>query len=209
MKIDRKTILTVIVLFLFSGSIIMGVANFIFKEPQVTEIVVFETNKGVIEIELNRGKAPLTVANFVKYVKDGYYNGTVFHRVIQGFMIQGGGFDANATYKMGYSPIKSEANNGLKNLRGAIAMARSSDPNSATSQFFINTVDNPELDYPNPDGYGYTVFGKVTKGMDVVDQIEAVNTATVIAHYPGQDYPSEDWPIENIVITGAYVVTSK
>ena len=207
MKINRKTILTVIVLFLFSGSIIMGVANFVFKEPQVTEIAVLETSKGVIEIELNRGKAPTTVGNFVKYVNDGYYNGTVFHRVIQDFMIQGGGFDTNATYKIGYSPIQSEARNGLKNVRGTIAMARSTDPNSATSQFFINTVDNPGLDYPNPDGYGYAVFGKVVKGMDVVDQIEAANTTTVTAHYPGQDYPSEDWPMENIVITGAYIIT--
>jgi peptidyl-prolyl cis-trans isomerase A (cyclophilin A) len=209
MKLNRKTILTIIVLFLFSGSVISIAANIFIQTPKVTQIAVLETNKGTIEIELNSDKAPITVANFVKYVNSGFYNGTVFHRVVKGFVIQGGGFDTNDTYKEGFSPIQSEANNGLKNLRGTIAMARSTDPNSATSQFYINTVDNPGLDYPNPDGYGYTVFGKVVQGMDVVDQIEVVNTTTVTAHYLGQDIPSQDWPIENIVITGSYIIAKK
>jgi peptidyl-prolyl cis-trans isomerase A (cyclophilin A) len=137
--------------------------------------VVLETSLGDITIELNRQAAPITVENFLRYVKDDYYDGTVFHRVIANFMIQGGGFDADMNErKEGLrAPIPIESNNGLKNERGTIAMARRPDPNSATSQFFINVVDNDFLNYKSDDpaGYGYTVFGKVVDGMDVVDKI--------------------------------------
>lgn len=138
--------------------------------------VRLQTSLGDIVLELRADKAPNTVANFVQYVKDGHYNGTVFHRVIPTFMIQGGGFSADMQQKPTRAPIALEAGNGLKNDRGAIAMARTANPNSATAQFFINVVDNPNLNAPNPDGYGYTVFGRVTAGMDVVDKIRAVPT---------------------------------
>ena len=134
------------------------------------------TTLGTIEVQLNPQRAPKTVANFVQYVKDGFYAGTIFHRVIPGFMIQGGGFTVNMQQKTTRAPIVLESKNGLKNLRGTIAMARTSDPNSATSQFFINLVDNPSLDYPQPDGHGYAVFGQVVAGMDVVDRIAKVAT---------------------------------
>lgn len=141
--------------------------------------VEMQTSKGVIELELNEKAAPNTVANFVKYVKNGHYDGTIFHRVMDGFMIQGGGFNQQMREKeTAYDPIKLEAKNGLKNARGSVAMARTRDPNSARAQFFINVVDNTGLDAPKPDGYGYTVFGKVTKGMDVVDAIKGVKVGT-------------------------------
>jgi cyclophilin family peptidyl-prolyl cis-trans isomerase len=202
MKVTRKHVLTAVVLFLFSGSIIIGVANLLLKEPEVKEIAVLETNLGVIEIELNRAKAPKTVENFVAYVKAGFYDGLVFHRVIPGFMIQGGGFEPDGTWRQSTrAAVKSEATNSLKNVRGAIAMARSSDPDSATSQFYIDTIDNPNLDYPNPDGYGYTVFGSVVVGMDVVDEIEASQTGDKITPYGIMN----DWPTEDIVIIRAYM----
>jgi cyclophilin family peptidyl-prolyl cis-trans isomerase len=205
MRLNRKSALTALALFLFSGSIIMGVANILFKEPEVKEIVVLETSLGVIEIELNGAKAPKTVENFVAYVKEGFFDGLVFHRVIKGFMVQGGGFEPDGTWRSPTrDPVESEAGNGLKNLRGTIAMARSSDPNSATSQFYINTVDNSNLDYPKPDGYGYTVFGTVVKGMDVVDNIEASQTGPKQTPYGVMD----DWPTENIVIVRAYIKES-
>ena len=143
--------------------------------------VVIETTKGDITVELDEEKAPVTVKNFLEYVDAKFYDGTVFHRVIPRFMIQGGGFDVSYQQKATRAPIKNEARNGLKNKRGTIAMARTMDIDSATAQFFINTVDNGFLDFRSPDirGYGYTVFGKVTKGMDVVDQIEAVPTGRV------------------------------
>ena len=137
--------------------------------------VKLHTNHGDITLALDAEKAPKSVANFVAYVKDGHYNGTVFHRVIKGFMIQGGGFEPGEkmNQKPTKAPIDNEANNGLKNERGAIAMARTNDPHSATAQFFINTVDNDFLNHtsPTPQGWGYAVFGKVTEGMDVVDTI--------------------------------------
>jgi cyclophilin family peptidyl-prolyl cis-trans isomerase len=160
-----------------------------------------ETNKGIIEIELQREKAPITVENFVSYINDGFYDGLCFHRILRGFMIQGGGFYVNATYKQPSNPIQIESNNGLKNIKGAIAMARSSDPNSATSQFFINTVDNPELDYPSFDGYGYTVFGKISVGLDIIETIELVETDTRETLYGSM----EDWPIEPVEIIKAYL----
>ena len=143
-------------------------------------VVRLETSKGTIVLELDADKAPKTVANFVEYVKAGFYDGTIFHRVIPGFMIQGGGFTADMQQKTTREPIVNEAANGLANKRGTIAMARTSDPNSATAQFFINLKDNAFLDKANAqDGAGYCVFGRVTKGMDVVDAIAAVQTATI------------------------------
>lgn len=138
--------------------------------------VSMTTSKGVIYLELNATKAPVSVANFVDYTKEGFYNGTIFHRVIKTFMIQGGGFTADMKQKNTKAPITNEWQNGLPNSRGAISMARTNDPNSATSQFFINTVDNRMLDQPR-GGAAYAVFGKVIKGMDVVDAIAAVQTA--------------------------------
>jgi peptidyl-prolyl cis-trans isomerase A (cyclophilin A) len=138
--------------------------------------VKLSTSQGDIVLELDPGKAPKTVANFLSYVKDKHYDGTVFHRVIDGFMIQGGGFTPDLQQKPTKAPIELEARNGLKNDRGTIAMARTGNPNSATSQFFINVVNNDMLNAPNPDGFGYAVFGKVVAGMDVVDKIRAVAT---------------------------------
>lgn len=153
--------------------------------------VVMETSNGNIQLELDQDKAPATVANFLQYVDDGYYNGTIFHRVINNFMIQGGGFTADMSKKDTRDSIKNEAKNGLKNVRGSIAMARTSDPDSATSQFFINHKDNTNLDYPSFDGWGYTVFGKVTSGMDVVDAIATSPTG-------GRDVPDETITIKSI-----------
>lgn len=143
---------------------------------QAQSKVQLKTSMGDIVIELNDTKAPKSAANFLQYVRDKHYDGTVFHRVIDGFMIQGGGMDANMSEKTTRAPIPLEASNGLKNDRGTIAMARTGNPNSATSQFFINVVNNDMLNAPKPDGHGYAVFGKVIKGMDVVDKIRAVAT---------------------------------
>jgi len=140
--------------------------------------VLMKTSLGEIELELNAEKAPVTVDNFLRYVDEGFYNGTIFHRVINNFMIQGGGFTADMRRKATHAPIKNEARNGLKNERGTIAMARTSAPHSATAQFFINHVDNANLDYPSFDGWGYAVFGKVTRGMETVDKIADVFTTT-------------------------------
>jgi len=153
--------------------------------------VLIETSKGNINLALDQDKAPATVANFLQYVDDGYYNGTIFHRVINNFMIQGGGFTADMNKKNTREPVKNEAKNGLKNVRGSIAMARTSDPHSATSQFFINHKDNNSLDYPRPDNWGYTVFGQVTSGMEVVDAIAQVKTKT-------RDVPVETVTIKSI-----------
>ena len=159
--------------------------------------VVMETSKGTIELELDPAKAPVTVANFVNYAKAGHYDGLIFHRVIPGFMIQGGGYTPDMEQKQTQAPIKLESNNGLKNVRGSIAMARTSDPNSATSQFFINVKDNANLDYPSFDGNGYTVFGKVTKGLEVVDAIVAVDTTRKGGH--------GDVPVEPVLIKSVKV----
>jgi cyclophilin family peptidyl-prolyl cis-trans isomerase len=149
---------------------------------------ILETTKGNIELELNAELAPISTGNFAQYAADGHYDGTVFHRVIPGFMIQGGGMDADMRQKATRPPIAIESSNGLKNTRGSIAMARTSVPNSATCQFFINVKDNRMLDYPGQDGYGYAVFGQVTAGMDVVDAIVAVPTKN---HGPHQNVPVE------------------
>ncbi|HEY1084028.1 MAG TPA: peptidylprolyl isomerase [Prosthecobacter sp.] len=160
--------------------------------------VVMETNKGTIEIELDAAKAPGTVANFVKYVKKGHYDGLIFHRVIPGFMIQGGGFTADMDQKETEAPIQNEAKNGLKNVRGSLAMARTPNPHSASSQFFINLKDNTFLDYPGQDGWGYCVFGKVTKGLDVVDQIADVKTTSKGGH---RDVPAEAVTIKSAKVS--------
>lgn len=162
--------------------------------------VAFDTSKGRIVIELYPDKAPKTVANFLQYVKSGHYNGTVFHRVIPGFMIQGGGFTADMTQKPTKANVQNEADNGLTNDRGTVAMARTSDPHSASAQFFINVKDNAFLNHKgkNPQGWGYAVFGKVVEGMDVADAITQVRT--------GQKGPHGDVPVEPIVVKTATVV---
>jgi peptidyl-prolyl cis-trans isomerase A (cyclophilin A) len=148
------------------------------KPAAKNPVVVMTTSMGVMTIELNQAKAPVTVKNFLSYVRKGHYNNTIFHRVIPGFMVQGGGFTADMKEKVTDDPIKNEGTNGLKNKRGTLAMARTGDPNSATAQFFINVVDNEGLDYPRPDGFGYAVFGRVTKGIEVADKIVNVPTTT-------------------------------
>ncbi len=160
--------------------------------------VKLATSAGDIVVELAPEKAPKTVANFLQYVRDKHYDGTVFHRVIDGFMIQGGGFTADMRQKPTRAPVPLEASNGLKNARYTIAMARTGDPNSATSQFFINVKDNTMLDAPNPDGYGYTVFGKVVAGSEVVDKIRAVQT--------GNKSGMQNVPLDPITIQSATVV---
>ena len=166
---------------------------------QVNPVVEIQTNMGNIEVELNSDKAPNTVKNFIGYVNSDFYSTTIFHRVIKGFMIQGGGFTKDMSQKKNLAPIAIESNNGLKNDRGTIAMARTGDPNSATSQFFINTKDNSFLNYsaPTPQGYGYAVFGKVVKGMDVVDKIESSKTST--QNYMG-DVPVTPVVIEKVTV---------
>lgn len=162
-------------------------------------MVELHTNHGVIKLELDAEKAPKTVANFLAYVKKGHYDGTVFHRVIDGFMIQGGGFEAGMKQKPTDAPIENEANNGLKNERGSIAMARTNDPHSASAQFFINVADNDFLNHssPTPQGWGYAVFGKVIEGLDVVDKIKKVKTGSKGFH---QDVPADDVVIEKAVV---------
>ena len=202
MKLNRKTLLTVFVLILFSGSIIFSVVSLFMNNNDPKSVyVVMETNIGEIELELYNDLAPVTVENFVGYVEEGFFEGLCFHRIIPEFMIQGGGFYPNGTYKTPYAPIPLESRNGQKNVRGSIAMARSSNPESATSQFFINTVDNDGLNYPNPDGYGYTVFGKVTKGMDVVDLISLTATDDKETPYGVMG----DWPVTDILIERVYI----
>jgi len=162
-------------------------------------MIRMQTNKGVIEIELDAVKAPETAENFTNYVKDGFYDGTIFHRVIDGFMIQGGGMEPGMKEKQTNAPVKNEADNGLKNDRGTLAMARTNDPQSATAQFFINLSDNAFLNHqsPTPEGWGYCVFGKVVNGMDVVDEIKNVATTSVGPH---QDVPADDVIIEKAEI---------
>src|SRR5690606_9750941 len=161
--------------------------------------VKLETNFGPIVLELDEAKAPATVANFLEYVESGHYNGTIFHRVIPGFMVQGGGFEPGMRQKGTKAPIKNEATNGLKNDKYTVAMARTNDPHSATAQFFINVADNGFLNHtsPSPSGWGYAVFGKVVEGSEVVDKIAGVPTGSAGMH---QDVPTED-----VVITSATV----
>ena len=163
--------------------------------------VEMQTSAGKIVIELDSEKAPKSVANFLQYAKDGFYTDTVFHRVIENFMIQGGGFTKDMQQNPTNKPIENEAKNGLKNERGSIAMARTGDPHSATAQFFINHRNNAPLDYPSRDGWGYTVFGKVTQGMDVVDKIAKVPT--------GNKGGFQDVPAEPIVIQSVKIISDK
>jgi cyclophilin family peptidyl-prolyl cis-trans isomerase len=159
-------------------------------------VVVLQTSMGTIKIGLNQDKAPLTVANFVEYVKAGHYDGTIFHRVIRDFMIQGGGMDSNMKEKATRKPIRNEAKNGLRNSRGTVAMARTNDPDSATAQFFINVKDNHPLDY-GIGGAGYAVFGEVLEGMDVVDKIKVTPTTRRAG--------ADDVPVTAVVIQKATI----
>ena len=167
-----------------------------------------ETSMGTIVLELDDAKAPITVKNFADYAKAGHYDGTIFHRVIDGFMVQGGGFTRDMNQKPTNAPIKNEATNGLSNKRGTIAMARTSIVDSATSQFFINQADNVFLDHrsPDPRGYGYAVFGKVTEGMDVVDKIAKVPTGCV---GPYQNVPVEPVVIKKVTVAEQEPATQK
>lgn len=162
-------------------------------------MIIFHTNHGAIHIELDEKNAPKTSANFLNYAKEGFYDNTIFHRVINNFMIQGGGFDNKMTQKKTNATIENEANNGLKNVRGSIAMARTSDPHSASAQFFINVADNAFLNHRNQttDGWGYCVFGQVVQGLEVVDAIKAVKTTSKAGH---QDVPETDVIIERTEI---------
>ena len=162
--------------------------------------VRFETSKGPFVLQLDAAKAPKTVENFLQYVRDGHFDGTVFHRVIPGFMIQGGGFDADMKQKPTRPPVANEADNGLKNARGTVAMARTNDPHSATAQFFVNLVDNAFLDYrgKTPQGWGYAVFGQVVEGMEAVDAIAKVAT--------GNRGPHQNVPVEPVTIQKATIL---
>ena len=160
-------------------------------------MIIFETNMGNIHIEVNTDKAPISAQNFIDYVNDGFYDGTIFHRVIKNFMIQGGGFTEDMSQKPTKAEIENEAKNGLKNTKYSIAMARTMAPHSASSQFFINTTDNGFLDYPGQDGWGYCVFGEVVEGQDVVDKIGTVATGNQAGH--------ADVPNDAVVVTKAYV----
>jgi cyclophilin family peptidyl-prolyl cis-trans isomerase len=166
---------------------------------QAAPKVKLETSLGNIVLQLDAQKAPLTTANFLEYVKAGHYDGLVFHRVIPNFMIQGGGYDEKMKERSTRAPIKNEASNGLKNVRGSVAMARTSNPNSATSQFFINHGDNDFLDYPGQDGYGYAVFGMVVEGLDVMDKIAATPTGNAPPF-------GRDVPVTPVVIKKATLV---
>ncbi len=163
-------------------------------------MVKLKTNHGDILLELDAEKAPLTVANFLQYVTDGFFTNTLFHRVIDGFMVQGGGMNLDMSQKTTRAAVKNEANNGLKNDLYTIAMARTSDPNSATAQFFINVGNNDFLNHsaPTPQGWGYCVFGKVTEGQDVVDKIKKIRTGNKNGH--------QDVPIENVIIESAEII---
>lgn len=163
----------------------------------MTKTVQMDTSAGTLRIELDETKAPLSTANFLAYVNSGHYDGTVFHRVIKGFMLQGGGFEAGMKQKSTLAPIQNEANNGVKNKRYTLSMARTSDPHSATSQFFVNVADNAFLDFKaeNASGWGYAVFGRVVEGMDVVDAIEKVKTGRKGFH--------DDVPVDDVVILKA------
>ncbi len=172
----------------------LGAAVMAAEAPQVS----IKTSMGEIVVELDQEKAPKSVANFLSYVKKGHYKGTIFHRVIDGFMIQGGGMNAKLVTKSTAKPVANEAQNGLKNVPYSLAMARSADPHSATSQFFINVAENTSLDYPGRDGFGYTVFGKVISGQEVVDKIKGV----LVDDVRGQ----QNVPVIPIVIKSASVV---
>lgn len=191
MKKMKQSLYTVLLL-----GTAMGMGGAAYANP----IMQIQTSKGNIEIELFEDKAPVTVKNFQSYVKSNFYNGTIFHRVIPGFMVQGGGFDSKMVEKNTQAPIQNEASNGLKNARGTLAMARTNEPNSATSQFFINVADNSFLNRSGNNA-GYAVFAKVTKGMDVVDQIVKESTGNYGMH--------QNVPKQAIVIKSVQTINSK
>ena len=177
-------------------SLLVALSTLLFAvSAQAGPQVEMKTSQGVIVIELDAEKAPKTTDNFLQYAKDGFYNGTVFHRVIDNFMIQGGGFTSDMKQKAPRAPIQNEAKNGLKNQTGTIAMARTSDPHSASAQFFINLKDNGFLDYPGQDGWGYAVFGKVVQGLDVVQKIGKAATGNAAGH---QNVPTTPIVIESV-----------
>lgn len=182
--------------------LVLGVFGLTFTAQAASPQVLLQTSAGDIVLELDAAKAPKSTANFLQYVKDKHYDGLVFHRVIRDFMIQGGGYDAKYVERPTRAPIRNEASNGLKNDRGTIAMARTGDPHSATSQFFINHADNAALNAPSPDGWGYAVFGKVIKGMEVVDKIATAPTTS------GPPFGG-DMPVKQVVIVNARVVGGK
>jgi len=197
MKLNKRTVLSFFMIAMFLGSTLISLGGQFFGgNKNMDTIVVLMTSRGNIEIKLATMEAPITTANFLSYVESDYYDETVFHRVMPDFMVQGGGFIATGKQKPAGDPIVLESNNGLLNKRGTIAMARTNDPDSATSQFFINLIDNDFLDYTSTND-GYAVFGEVIEGMDVVDVIGGVKTATFGLY--------ENWPEEDIVILGAYV----
>ncbi|MEN3295094.1 MAG: peptidyl-prolyl cis-trans isomerase [Burkholderiales bacterium] len=190
MPISRRTFIHCVAALSLAATVLGAQAA---QNPRVT----LKTNMGDIVLELYPEKAPKTVANYLKYVKSGHYNGTIFHRVIDNFMIQGGGFDKAMNQKPTTGTVQNEANNGLKNEAYSVAMARTSDPHSASAQFFINVKDNRFLDYPGQDGWGYTVFGKVVKGMEIVNKIKSVETTNSGMH--------QNVPIQPIVIESATI----
>lgn len=181
----------------FSACMLLHITGFAASAADLPHVLL-KTSMGDIVLELDSHKAPQSVDNFLKYVKNGHYKGTIFHRVIDGFMIQGGGFDKNMVQKPTEAPIKNEGRNGLKNLPYSVAMARTGDPDSATAQFFINVNDNVALDYPSRDGFGYAVFGRVIAGQDVVDKIRKVPTTTAGSY---QDVPRAPVVIESASLT--------
>ncbi|HYD81530.1 MAG TPA: peptidylprolyl isomerase [Paucimonas sp.] len=195
MQNSRRLLLGLLAAFSLTG---MTAAYADDAAPPAGPQVSIKTSMGEIVVELYPDKAPKTVENFLSYVKSGHYKGTIFHRVIDGFMIQGGGFDKGMKQKPTKAPIQNEAQNGLKNERYTVAMARTGAPHSATSQFFINVNDNAFLDYPGRDGWGYCVFGKVVKGIEIVDQIKAVETGDSGMH--------KNVPLKPVVIESAAVV---
>ena len=197
MKLNKKTVLSFFMIAMFLGSTLISLSGQLWGgNKNMDTIVVLMTTMGNIEIKLATEEAPITTENFLSYVESDYYDETVFHRVIPEFMIQGGGFIATGKQKIIGDPIVLESNNGLLNKRGTIAMARTTDPDSATSQFFINLIDNDFLDYTTTND-GYAVFGEVVEGMEVVDAIGIVKTATFGLY--------EDWPEEDVVILDAYL----
>ncbi|HVL75175.1 MAG TPA: peptidylprolyl isomerase [Noviherbaspirillum sp.] len=191
MTLARRTLLKLLASLPLAGAVSIASAS---EAPQV----LLKTSMGDIVLALDQDKAPKTVANFLQYVKNGHYNGTIFHRVIDGFMIQGGGFLPDMSQKATAAPIENEAKNGLKNVRYSIAMARTAAPHSATAQFFINVRDNTALDHPGHDGWGYAVFGRVIKGQDVVDRIKAVPTTNAGMH--------QNVPAKPVIIESARIV---
>ena len=187
---------------LFAGLVCaFAVSAAVAATPQVSsnQRVQFKTSMGNFTVEVYPDKAPKTVTNFLQYVKDGFYKGTIFHRVMDGFMIQGRGFTPDMKQKDTRPPVEIESKNGLKNDKYTIAMARTMDPNSATAQFYVNVVDNNMLNYPGQDGYGYTVFGKIVDGTDTIDKIKAVETTT--------KFPHQNVPVKPILIESATVVS--